>query len=434
MLITTLANKKYMIVEVCTHAVQVEVPYLSSTASAVTESGTFLWGCKGGNRTACTYGCKECQGIGATGNVRQVLRTHRGTKEKAHCPGYLEQCIIRRTWRKALRGSEERRYQRGGKRGGAGSQRRGSIRAPGAGHRPGRRAAEPARCRGRLRGAGEGRAGVSGPAARGGRAPRHPGTPPGAGGGRHRVPPALGVLGTPAPGRAGVTLRHSLKNFPARGPRRLPRPGAAGPRPARPRCPRSAAAPSGRALPSPGREWCRQRGGVALHGCGGAGAARRRWQLRARWAPPPLSRRGSGRPPRWCGPWCAQPLLAAAPGRSGRGREGPSAAAPGTGRDGTGRRARGRSQPGPRGEPPLPDTRRPRCRGRRRPLPAAPPDTSAVAGGEAAPPPRCPRKGPAGGPRPGETKRWRVGLRSAPRAAPAVAVPLLPLAEAFLAT
>lgn len=41
-LIRTLANKKYMIVEVCTRAVQVEVPYSSSTASAVTESGTFF--------------------------------------------------------------------------------------------------------------------------------------------------------------------------------------------------------------------------------------------------------------------------------------------------------------------------------------------------------------------------------------------------------
>lgn len=57
--------------------------------------------------------------------------------------------------------------------------------------------------------------------------------------------------------------------------------------------------PLGCAFLLPGRGWCRQWPGVRLHPSGGEatgseGPAQRRWQLGARWAPQPLSRRGSG--------------------------------------------------------------------------------------------------------------------------------------------
>lgn len=93
-----LVNKEEVIVEVCTRAVQVEKFHACLALHLRWQSLAHFYGCKGGNRTACTCGCKKCQGIGATGNVGQVLCRHRETKEKAHCPGYLEQRIIRRTW------------------------------------------------------------------------------------------------------------------------------------------------------------------------------------------------------------------------------------------------------------------------------------------------------------------------------------------------
>lgn len=67
-----------------------------TSASAVADWHIFT-GAKVGTEGQAHAGVQECQGIRATGNVGQILCAHREAEEKAHCPGYLEQGMIRCT-------------------------------------------------------------------------------------------------------------------------------------------------------------------------------------------------------------------------------------------------------------------------------------------------------------------------------------------------